>query len=70
MVARVVMQPQALHWTSALSVPRRMMRGWRAPAWTMVVLFRASEEETPESHLFMLKIPYYKHAPPNAVVQG
>lgn len=40
-VARVVMHPHALHCTSALSVPSRMMRGFRAPAATMACLFSA-----------------------------
>ena len=42
-VASVVMQPQALHCTSKLSLPNRTMRGRRAPAWTMVFLFSARE---------------------------
>ena len=35
------MHPQALHCTSALSVPSRRMSGVRAPALTMVCLFVA-----------------------------
>ena len=41
-VARVVIHPQALHCTSALSVPSRRMSGVRAPTLTMVCLFAAS----------------------------
>ena len=38
----MVIHPQALHCTSALSVPSRRISGVRAPALTMVCLFAAS----------------------------
>ena len=44
-VASVVMQPQALHWTSVLSLDKREMSGWRALACTIVCLFLAGERE-------------------------
>ena len=43
-VASVVIQPQALHWTSAQSLDKREMSGCRALACTIVCLFSAEEE--------------------------
>ena len=42
-VARVVIQPQALHCTSVLSADRRRMSGLNAPASTMLALLSSGE---------------------------
>ena len=43
-VANVVIQPHALHWTSGSSLVRRSIRGGRAPAFTIVDLFSAERD--------------------------
>ena len=43
-VAKVVIQPHALHCTSGSSLVRRSIRGGRAPAFTIVDLFSAGRD--------------------------
>ena len=43
-VANVVIQPQALHWTSGSSVPSKRIRDDKAPALTIVDLFSSKLE--------------------------
>jgi len=42
-VARFVMHPTALHWTSTLSEDIWRIKGARPPSWTMETLFSAGQ---------------------------
>lgn len=45
-VARLVMQPTALHWTSTLGDIICRMRGGNPPSWTIATLFSATDSQS------------------------
>jgi hypothetical protein len=45
-VARLVMHPTALHWTSTFVESICRIRGWSPPIWTMRTLFSAIGRQT------------------------